>query len=257
VLLDVPANLAPAVGGLVTFAIYASDRLVDVDADAVAYPERTAFVRRHEEPLRVLAAAAYGVAVMLSVLGGPLPLALTLLPGVVWILYATDWLPSVLAHLRRLKDVFLLNSAVVAVAWAVSATFLPMEFAGVAYTTSAAIVVAYFFLRSFANTEVPNVRDVDADRAAGVATLPVVLGVDGTRRVLYGIDLLTVALVGSAALLGHLPALPTVALLVGVAYSLGVTTFVGRDDDGELLALAAEFEYVVVGLALVPIVYGL
>lgn len=257
VVLALPPNPAPVVMGLIAFAVYTNDRLADVDGDESTYPERTAFVRRHAEALSVLAAAAYGLAVMLAVLGGPVTLAIALLPGVFWILYATDWIPGTRFRVRRLKEVLVVNSAVVAFAWALSATFLPIGFTDAAVTPAVWIVFGYFFLRSFVNTEIPNVRDVDGDRESGVATLPVVFGVERTRRILYGIDVLAIALAGSAALLGHLPALPTAALVVGLLYSLGVTSFVGRVEDGKQLALAAEFEYVVVALALAPIVYGM
>lgn len=256
VLLGLPANLAPVVGGLVTFAVYANDRLVDVDADAKTNPDRTAFVLRHEKTLYVLAALAYGIAVALSVTGGPITLAVTLMPGVFWVLYATSWIPDVLAPFRRLKEVLVVNSATVAFAWAASATLLPMGFADATLSTSAVVVFAYFFLRSFTNSEIPNVRDVEGDRATGVATLPVVFGVERTRRILYGIDFLTIALVGYAAYADHLSAIPALALLVGLAYSLCVTSFVGRTRDEDVLVLAAECEYLVVGLALVPVVYA-
>ena len=256
VLLSLPPSPAPVVMGLVAFAVYTNDRLADVDADQVTNPGRTAFVRRHENALAVLAAAAYGLAVMLSVLGGPVTLAIALAPGAFWVLYATDWIPGVRGRIRRLKDVLVVNSAWVALAWALSATLLPIGFSGAEVTATAGAAFAYFFLRSFVNSEIPNVRDVDGDREAGVATLPVVFGVARTRHVLYAVDLLAIALVGYAALAGHLPALPAAALVVGLVYSLGVASMVGRLEDGRLLALAAEGEYVVVAVALAPIVYG-
>lgn len=255
VLLGLPANLAPVVGGLVTFAIYANDRLVDVEADAATNPRRSAFVRRHRDELYFLAAVAYGLAVALSVLGGPITLAVTLMPGVLWVLYAMDWIPEVWFRIRRLKELVVVNSALVAFAWAASAILLPVGYTGAPLTTATVFVFTYFFLRSFTNSEIPNVRDVDADRAVGVSTLPVALGVDRTRQILLGVDFLTAAIVGYAGLFGYLPTLPTVALLVGVGYSLVVTSLLGRVEAEGLLALAAECEYVVVGLALVPVVY--
>ena len=151
----------------------------------------------------------------------------------------------------------MLNSTVVALAWAISLTFLPLAYAGGTFTWTAAAVFAYFFLRSFVDTEVPNVRDVEGDRAIGVKTLPVVVGVDRTKQVLLGIDLLSATTVFYAAMVGLLPLQFVVALAVGIFYSMVVTSLLGRVEDGDLLAIAAEFEYVVVGLVLVPAVYGL
>lgn len=256
VLLSIPPNPAPLVMGLVAFAIYTNDRIMDAETNELSNPAHTDFVRRHKYPLYVLAAIAYGLALGLSILGGPIPFALSLLPGVFWVLYAKKWLPEIVFHVRRLKEVFLVNSFVVAFGWAFTALLLPIGFTQTPLTPSAGIVLGYFFLRSFVNTEIPNIRDITADRAAGIRTLPVVLGVVRTKQVLVVINLLAAALVGGGIVTGHLPMVPGLALLIGIGYSTGVTSFIGRTDNGELLRIAAEFEYVIVGVALAPVVYG-
>lgn len=249
-LLSVPASPAPAVGGLVTFAVYTGDHLSDLDAEEVSDPERAAFLYRHRGALYVLGAAAYSVGVALSVLGGPVALFITLLPGVFWLVYASNWVPRVVASFRRLKEVLLVNTALVALAWATSLTFLPLAYADRAVTPTAVAVFGYFFLRSFVDTEIPNVFDAATDRAAGVATLPVTVGVAWTRRALYGVDLLTGALVAGATAGGLLAPVLAAPLLLGVGYSLGVTALLGRADVGETLSVAAEFEYLLVAVAL-------
>ncbi|WP_435062178.1 UbiA family prenyltransferase [Halobaculum sp. EA56] len=251
-LLSLPPNPAPVVVGLVTFAVYTNDRVADVDTDAVSDPERSAFVRRHRDLLYVLGAVAYGLAVAASVLGGPATLAVTLLPGVFWIAYAADWVPEAATRVRRLKEVLVVNSAVVALAWATTLTALPVAFTGAAVTPATAVVFGYFLLRSFVDTEVPNVGDVEADRAVGVNTLPVAFGVPATRRALWALDLVTAAGVVWAAHAGVLSVGPAAALCVGLAYSLVVTGLLGRADD-DLVSLAAECEYVVVMAALVAV----
>lgn len=255
VLLSLPPNLAPVVVGLVTFSVYANDRLEDVDTDAKTHPEQAAFIRRHQGWLYPLAAIAYGLAVSISVLGGPVALVITILPGVFWILYATDWIPDAGIHVRRLKELFIVNSAVVALAWAVSLTFLPIAFADAAITPAVVVVFCYFFLGTFVNVEIPNVRDMDGDRAIGVATMPTVFGVRRTRQVLYGIDIFVAGILVSAVLGDYLSVYLAAALLVGLVYSLGVTALIGRYENNRLLTIAAESEYVFVALAIAPFVY--
>lgn len=255
-LLSLPPTIAPAIVGLVTFAVYASDRVADVDDDELADPRRAAFVRRHRDALEVASALAYGVAIALSVLGGPWALAITLAPGIVWVLYAVEAVPVVASGVRRLKDVLVVNTTVVALAWAITLTCLPLAFADRPVTPAAAVVAAYFFLRSFVDTEIPNLGDVEADRAAGVSTIPTVAGVAWTRRALYAVDGLSATLVAWAAAAGHLPGALAAALLAGLAYSLVVVSRVGRTDDVDGLAFASECEYLVVAAALVPAVVG-
>ncbi|MDS0476394.1 UbiA family prenyltransferase [Natrinema sp. 1APR25-10V2] len=245
-LLSLPPSPAAIVVGLVVFAIYANDRLADADTDAVSNPRQAAFVKRHRDVLYVLASVAYGIAVALSVLGGPIALAITLFPGALWVCYATNWIPGTGTYVRRLKDVFLLNTVVVALAWAITLTFLPLVFAGEAVTGATLIVFLYFFLRVVTNTEIPNVRDVEGDRAIGVLTIPVVFGVDRARQLLLGIDLCTGALIVFAVRTGYFSPKPGVALLAGIGYSVGVTSLIGRYENERLLAKIAECEYLVV-----------
>ncbi|RDI72196.1 UbiA family prenyltransferase [Halopelagius longus] len=252
-LLSLPSNAAPVVVGLVTFAVYTSDRIADADTDAVSNPRQAAFVRRHRDELYVLASLAYGLAVALSVLGGPVALAITLLPGAFWVLYASDWVPESGLPFHRLKEVLLVNSAVVAFAWAATLTFLPLAFADAAFTPTAAVVFAYFFLATFVNAEIPNVRDVEGDAAIGVSTLPVVFGVRRTRQALYGVNLAVVALAGYAAFSGYVSVAAALALLVGAGYSCAVTSLLGRTEREGALVLAAEctFLFVFVTLGIV------
>ena len=253
-LLSLPLSPAPLVVGLVTFAVYTNDRVADAEADAVSNPHQAAFARRHRDSLYVLAAAAYGLAISIALFGGPIALALTLIPGVFWIVYGSHWVKSLNSRIERLKNILVLNSAVVALAWATCLTFLPVAFADAALTPAVGVVFGYFFLRSFVDVEIPNVRDIDADRAVGVMTIPSVVGVRGTRVALYGVDLVTAILVGYAAVTGLIAWPLAVALCVGLCYSLGIISQLGRITDTTFLGQAPNGEYVLVGLSLVVIV---
>lgn len=282
VLLGVGQTIAPLVVALVTFAVYTVDHVSDADADAASTPQRALLARRYGDQQMIAATLAYGVAVALAIAGGPLVLGLTLLPGAFWVLYASDWLPDIgqavttaltavvprgrlgvggmakaadggHRHVPRLKDILVLNSVVVAMGWATALTFLPVAFAGVTVGPVVFVVFAYFFLRSFVDAELPNVRDVEADRRVGVETLPVVYGVDRTRWMLYGIDGLVAVVVTGAAAVGLL-AWPLVgALCVGLAASIYVTSLAGRVDDTSVLGIAPDSTYLMVGVVIMGV----
>lgn len=256
-LLGVTLTPAPLVVGLITFAVYTIDSVADADSDVRTNPGRANFARRYADQLMMAAAVAYGLAVAISIVGGPVALALALLPGTFWALYASDWLPSIgravnrfVGEVPRLKDVLLVNSLLVALGWAIALTLLPLAFADAAVTPTVGVVFAYFLFRSFVDTELPNVRDVEADAAIGVATLPVVVGITWTRRVLYGVDLGTAVLVTVAAWFGLLAWPFAIALLFGVAISVGVIGFVGRTSETRLFGIAPDCSYLVVGIAI-------
>lgn len=256
-LLSLPPSPAPLVGALITFAVYANDRLVDLETDAESNPKRTAFVRRHPDTLYVLGALAYGIAVALSVLGGPVSFAVALLPGAAWVLYAVDWVPLSDAPFRRLKEIAILNSAVVAVAWSLPLVLLPLAFGNATVGSTAVVVFLYFMLATFVNAEIANVGDVESDRQSGDATLPVVLGIARTRQTLYGVVALTGALLALATAGGHLTPTAAAVLSVGLAALLGVIALVGRVDNDDFLGIAAECTRLPVFLILVVSGVGL
>lgn len=245
-LLSMRPNVSPVVIGLVTFAVYTNDRIADAPTDMVSNPRQATFVIRHRNSLYVLAALAYGIAITLGVLHGPAALVVTLVPGLFWIVYASDWVPDPARRFRRLKELLVINSLVVALAWAVTLTFLPLTFTDAPLTPAVGVVFLYFLVRSFVDTEIPNVRDVEGDRAIDVSTLPTVFGIARTRKLLLGIDLATVAFVALAVRAGLLGSAAAVALVAGVAVSVVVVSLVGRVEDIDTLSIASQFEYVVV-----------
>ncbi|GAA0721335.1 4-hydroxybenzoate polyprenyltransferase [Halorubrum trapanicum] len=262
--LGVPRSTAPVAVGLVAFAVYAADHVADAEGDMGSTPARARIALRYGDQLMTAAAVSYGAAVALAVVAGPSALALVLVPGAVWIGYASDWLPTVgdlaaplaAVSVPRLKDVFLLNSAAVALAWAVAVVAAPLAFGVVAVdavgTPTVALLFAYVALRSFVDVEVPNVRDVAADAARGVSTLPVAYGVGGTRRVLLGVDALAAGLLAVVAATGAAPRPVLVALAAGLAFSVAVTALADRLG-GAALGVAPDCSYLVAGAVLLAL----
>lgn len=254
--LSLPPSPAPLVIALVTFGVYAGDRIADVDTDEATAPAQAAFVRRHRTALSVASAVAYGLAVAISITGGPFALGITLLPGAVWILYVTDWAPTLGDRVKRLKDLLIVNSAVVALAWAIALLFLPLAFADAPLTPAGVVVFVYFFLDTFVNTEIPNVQDMEGDAAIGVSTMPVVFGVRRTRWALYGLDVFLIVFLTLAFFEGLLPVGVVVAVLVGLGYALLVAALVGRTDRHGRLSVAGEAKHLLVFAVLIALSTG-
>ncbi|MFB6161698.1 MAG: UbiA family prenyltransferase [Haloferacaceae archaeon] len=237
-LLSLSASLAPLVVAFVTFAVYANDRLVDLESDGASNPRRTAFVRRHRRTLYVLAALAYGAGAALSVLGGPLAFGIALLPGGVWVAYAVDWIGLSAVRFDRLKEVPVVSSVLIATAWSLAVVVLPIAFADGPITPDVGVVFAYFVLATFVNAEVANVRDVESDAENGVETMATLLGVARTRAALYAVALSAGMVLGVAAAGGLLGSFAAAALALGIACLLAVVALVGRADDAPLTVAA-------------------
>ncbi|QSG04873.1 UbiA family prenyltransferase [Halapricum desulfuricans] len=249
--LSLPVTLAPLIGALVTFAVYANDRLVDLSDDTVLRPRRAAFVRRYRRILYVTAAMAYGIAVALSVLGGPLAFGLTLLPGVVWLSYAIEWIRVGGVGFERLKEVPFVSSVLVATAWSVPVVLLPIAFSDAQLTPAAVLLFVYFALTTLVSTEIANVRDVESDRASGVETVPTILGVERTRTVLYGFAALTVAVLGYGVSRSYLTLFEAAILSAGVLTLVAGISLLGRAEDRAALTVGAECSPVPVFVLLV------
>ena len=255
VVLSLQPNPAPIVVGLVAYAVYVGDRISDVKYDPDATSDRSDFIGRHRRLLSVTSAAAYGLALAISALGGPLALALTLVPGATWALYAADLSDTALAPVKRLKTVFVLNSTLVALAWATAMVFLPVAFADAMVTPIAVVLTVYFFIDIFVNTEIPNVRDIDDDARNNVSTFPTVVGVTRTRHLLYVINSLSILVVLWAFLGGLLPALFASILLVGRALAVLLNSRVGRSHNYRRLELLGEMNHVFVAGGLLVVVF--
>lgn len=240
-LLSIPTPVAPIAVGLVTFAVYNANNLTDLDEDAVNSPRCAAFVERHSRAIAGVCAVAGVLALALAGLaGGPVAVGVALVPVVTGVFY------SVPLAGRRLKDVFALNTVLVAGAWAVTVTYLPVALADGAIPLSRTIpVCAILFLLTFVSVEVFNVRDVAGDRASGVATLPATLGVDATKHVLIFVDGVALAIAVGAA--DVLPPLALVALVPVTVFSMVLTAVIDRSRNLRLFCLAKDGEYLALG----------
>ncbi|RDZ65642.1 ubiquinone biosynthesis protein UbiA [Haloferax sp. Atlit-12N] len=260
VLAGITPNAALVVGFLITVGIYNFDKLADLDADAENYAERTAFVASHQRLYTAFSALAVVGALWLAVRhGGVYGLGLTLFPGVIAVFYSAPLVP--LPSVDRLKDIFLVNTASVSLAWAVLVGFVPLAVAATVpeYAAGAAVAAGWFFLRSAISVEVHNVRDVTGDARNGVETLPTVVGVRRTQLSLYGLELVSLGLVSGAAWVGVIPAWAPVALLPSVAYSTWITyALTGSSRSVERLCTLRDGEGVLmaVGVAVVASVVG-
>jgi len=241
-LLSLPVTTAVLLAGLVTFSVYGSNKLVDAE-DELNCPERAGFVARNREALLVGTLGAYVLALLLAALEGLDSFLLTLVPAAAAVLYSTPWLPF--DGGTRLKDVLVVNTVLVAGAWAVFVAFIPVAYVDAAVTPAAVVVCVFFFLQTVVAGEVLNARDVAGDRAEGVDTMATVFGVRRTQHVLFALDGVTLALLAWAATTGVLAVPLALALVPAVAYSLLVTALVGRDVDLSRLGTCRDCQYAV------------
>lgn len=217
---DLPFDpVAAAILMLVVFAVYNLNRKTDEDEDAINHAERYAFTKEYETVLFRSAIGAYVIALCLAAIQGFDSLFVTTIPLIAGIVYSVPLLPARFGF-RRLKEVPLMKSLVVAFSWAVPPALLPACHAGLSAGAATCIAGIFFFFLVFINTVVFDIRDVEGDLASGIKTLPTILG---SERTLYLLTAMNVT-IGAALVLagGLLPRFHLVLLLAtGIGYVQG------------------------------------
>lgn len=177
----------------------------DPQADAVNDPERTRFLCRWRFWLIGLATVLYAGSLVWLWPRGLVWLAL--FPFVTAVLYDFRLLPSGWRY-RRLKDIPGVKSLVVGLTWGVVVTLFPVLLAE--GPSSKGWVVAGWALWNsllwFVNTVYFDIGDMEGDRLEGTQTLPLVLGLGSTLRLLWLTTLIAWCLLGGLLASGQLPA---------------------------------------------------
>ncbi len=194
-LADRPVPVGSAIAAFASaFAVYNFDRLADKTAeDSNSSPQRAALLRR----FRTTVVGAVWVA-CLVMLGVAISSGFV---GTLWVLaFPLGGLLYVVPLLagKRLKDIPYLKSVYVPACWC---TFIGQaaSLGAIEIGSELAVFTAFFFLRAFASAAAGDIRDIEADRAAGVRTFVVALGRERGAHVIDAVHAASVALLVVAA----------------------------------------------------------
>ncbi|AKH97338.1 UbiA family prenyltransferase [Halanaeroarchaeum sulfurireducens] len=254
--LGLQLTLAPGVVALVVFAVYVGDRISDIKREPESTSERNAFMKHHRTVLSVASAMSYGLAVAIAAYGGPVALVLTLVPGIAWVLYASEVTEDAVPVIIRLKKFVVLNSAIVAAGWATALVAIPVAFADQGVGPVGMVLFVYFFIDIFIGTEIANFRDMADDARNGVTTLPLALGVRRSRQLLHVINVFLVAILLVAFVHELLSLAFLGAALLGRLYTAGLQGFIGRTERHRLLEFLYEMDHVVVATLFITVLFA-
>ena len=170
---------APSASLLVTSAAlvlpsYGIDRLADVAADAVAYPQRAALYRRRAGLLRGVYLGLGALALATAASAGAWAVAYVAAFPASVLLYALPVLPRRF-RIRRAKDIPLGKGVYSAACWA---ALVPMAalWTGAPLDAAMLLLVAYVFAQVWLTTVVCDLKDEEGDRRVGIVTVPTLLG---------------------------------------------------------------------------------
>ncbi|WP_083475297.1 UbiA family prenyltransferase [Methanogenium cariaci] len=250
VLQDIPISLAACgIMFLVTFSVYNLNRKTDEDEDAINHSRRYAFTKKYATVLMSVSLGTYVVAFLIAGIYGMMAVVITAIPLVNGILYSIPFLPPRGFRYRRLKDIppFVKNF-IVGLAWALPVALLPAACTGCSLGGEMTVAVGFFFfLLSFIDSTVFDIRDVKGDAETGVQTIPVILGIPKTRCLLSVMNCAGIAII-LALCNGSLSTIETV-IITGIAmYIQGyILFFNGTEREHSMYDLVADGQYLLLG----------
>lgn len=232
---------------LVSFSVYTLDKVADLDKDVASMPTRARFLEGKKDLAIAYSALAYLLSIIIVFLGRPISSSLLLVPMAANIVYGTRLIPGV----PRLKDIPVMKNAIVALSWAIVTVLIPVTYQSLPSLGpihSLVFVVIYFmFIKTFIDTVLYDIRDEAGDRINSVRTIPVLIGLENTTKVLL--------ILNSTLLLG-LPwfeGLTRLLVLSLVIYGYAYILYFRERRDPLFLDLCVEGEWMLASLFLVGI----
>jgi 4-hydroxybenzoate polyprenyltransferase len=167
---------------LATFSVYNMNRATDGAEDSINRPRAAS-----RSPLFFLVPSmiASALCLLLSASVGAQALTVIITSFTASILYSFKLSPST----PRLKEILGLKSVLVAFSWGFTGALLPASCQAVD-AVKMVLAFTYIFIQILVNTILCDVRDMEGDRASGVNTLPIALGLDATRKLLFTVNTL-------------------------------------------------------------------
>jgi 4-hydroxybenzoate polyprenyltransferase len=232
---------------LFTLGAYSINRIADFRQDLVSHPERSAYIKRRLGGLRGVSVVCFAIGYLLALLRNLVFFAGLLVPLALALAYSvgSDRMKGALG-ISRLKEATLVKNVTISFGWSLVPVLVGLYFVQLPLAIFA--LAPFIFLRLMVNTIFFDQRDVEADAAFGVNTLPVKMGLAGSSRVMDLLDFASGVYIVGIVAAGVLP-LFAGALLVFVPYSFAYRLYAGSGKHRDSVRdFAADGEYLLWGV---------
>lgn len=229
-----------------TFAVYNINRMTDEEEDSISHSERYAFTQKYGTFLLSSALLGYLLAILLAMSKGVDTALVSLIPLFCGILYSVKWAPKGFKY-RRLKEIPFAKNIVIAFAWATTMTILPCTISNVV-TIRTWITYIFLFVSVFVNCIVFDMRDAEGDAISGIKTIPAVIGLEKTEKLLIQLNLLVGLLIFVLTLRNLLPTITYWLCLATIYTHLYVVSFVKGGNAGFLCDVIADGQPMATGI---------
>jgi 4-hydroxybenzoate polyprenyltransferase len=162
---------------LSVFAVYSLNKATDKIEDSINRPETASKSKKYYV---VPSVAAIVVSLVLGITVNLLAVAILMAPLVIGLLYSV----KISGSLPRLKEITGVKSLMVAFSWSLYGAFLPLVMQPAGFD-KIFLVFVYIFIQVFVNTILFDFLDMKGDLASGTRTLPIKLGRNRTKKLLF------------------------------------------------------------------------
>jgi 4-hydroxybenzoate polyprenyltransferase len=225
----------------VTLFVYSFNRLADRSEDARNLPGRAAFVTRYGRVLLAVGVVLYLVVSAAALSRGVDGAPALAIPAIVAVLYSVV----------GLKRVFLVKNLLVGLSWGLIPLGVGVYY-DVLWTVDILCLFVFVTVMVTIAAAVFDIKDIEGDRAEGIRTVPIVFGVDRTRRVAAAASVLVGVGVGVLLGAGVLSARYTV-LLGFVAYVGGYSLLARRDRTPLFYGFVVDVEHILLAVVLLAL----
>ncbi|MGF1480183.1 MAG: UbiA family prenyltransferase [Cyanophyceae cyanobacterium] len=204
---------------------YNLDRVFDSYVQKIPEEQIQSYFRQPGIIILLLAAGGATAALLYF---APARVRLVSCAGIVPLLYGIPLFPWHRQGLRwyRLKDIPGSKAWIVGSVITYAVVALPLAYAGAEFDRVAALTTLFLFVFIVTNSHTFDIRDVESDRHKGVTTLPLLVGVRGTRVVLTAMNGLMLLVMTWGWTTGQIVYYPEMVLATGItlSYIWAVTT---------------------------------
>ncbi len=198
------------------YAMHIINRVQFSNSSRIAGSFRGKSYGRHKKTYLAIAVLCLGVSIVFSSFAGMAPFLLLLSISCLGLLYNISIFPAgwglgKLGDLPGSKEIF------TAAAWAAVIAVLPQIGIGLTITPDMAVTFLFVFTIVFSKTALSDMMDIQSDRLVGRETIPVIIGEEGTGRLLRIISLVTGGILVALTLAGY-SSFMNLALLASLFY---------------------------------------
>ncbi|MEA3470711.1 MAG: UbiA family prenyltransferase, partial [Thermodesulfobacteriota bacterium] len=198
------------------YAMHIINRLQFSNSSRITGSFREKSYDRYKKTYLTIAALCLVLSIVLSSLTGPVPFVLLVSISCLGLLYNISIFPAgwglgKLGDLPGSKEIF------TAAAWAVVTAVLPQIGIGLKITPDMAVTFLFVFTIVFSKTALSDMMDIQSDRLAGRETIPVIIGEEGTGRLLKIVSIVMGAILLILTLAGYSSSM-NLALLAPLFY---------------------------------------